>query len=40
MIKLLIVDDHDLVRTGIKRILNDVPGFKVIGHRCLINPVL
>jgi two-component system invasion response regulator UvrY len=28
----LLVDDHELVRTGIKRILNDVRGFKVIGE--------
>ena len=32
MIKLLLVDDHDLVRIGISRILNDVDGFKVIGE--------
>lgn len=28
----MLVDDHELVRTGIKRILNDVRGFKVIGE--------
>ncbi len=32
MINVLLVDDHELVRTGIKRILNDVRGFKVIGE--------
>ena len=32
MIKLLLVDDHDLVRTGIRRILDDVDGFNVIGE--------
>lgn len=32
MINILIVDDHDLVRTGIKKILNDVSGIKVIGE--------
>lgn len=32
MIKLLLVDDHDLVRTGIRRILDDVEEFKVIGE--------
>lgn len=32
MIKLLLVDDHDLVRTGIRRILDDVEGFNVIGE--------
>lgn len=34
MITLLLVDDHDLVRTGIKRILEDVSDFKVIGEAC------
>lgn len=32
MITVLVVDDHDLVRTGIKRILDDVPGIKVVGE--------
>ncbi|MCH9644136.1 MAG: UvrY/SirA/GacA family response regulator transcription factor [Gammaproteobacteria bacterium] len=32
MITILLVDDHDLVRTGIKRVLDDVPGLKVIGE--------
>lgn len=32
MINVLIVDDHDLVRTGIKRILDDVTGIKVIAE--------
>ena len=32
MINILLVDDHDLVRTGIKRILDDVRGFKVVGE--------
>ena len=32
MINALLVDDHELVRTGIKRILDDVRGFKVIGE--------
>ena len=32
MINVLLVDDHELVRTGIKRILDDVRGFKVIGE--------
>ncbi len=31
MVKLLIVDDHDLVRTGMSRILDDVEGFTVVG---------
>jgi two-component system invasion response regulator UvrY len=30
VIKILLVDDHELVRTGISRILNDVKDFKVI----------
>jgi two-component system invasion response regulator UvrY len=29
MISVLIVDDHELVRTGIRRVLDDVPGIKV-----------
>ena len=28
----MIVDDHDLVRTGIRRILDDVSGIKVVGE--------
>lgn len=32
MVKLLLVDDHDLVRTGIRRILDDVEGFNVIAE--------
>ncbi len=32
MIKVLLVDDHPLVRTGIKRLLQDVPGMKVVGE--------
>lgn len=32
MIKVLLVDDHDLVRTGIRRILEDVKGIKVISE--------
>lgn len=32
MIHVLLVDDHELVRTGIKRILNDTRGMKVIGE--------
>ncbi|WP_159821108.1 UvrY/SirA/GacA family response regulator transcription factor [Colwellia sp. 20A7] len=30
MINILLVDDHELVRTGINKILNEVKGFKVI----------
>lgn len=32
MIRVLLVDDHELVRIGIKRLLQDVQGFKVIGE--------
>ena len=32
MIKVLLVDDHELVRLGIKRLLQDVSGLKVIGE--------
>lgn len=32
VINILIVDDHDLVRAGIKRILDDVSGMKVIAE--------
>ena len=31
MIKVVVVDDHDLVRTGILRLLDDANGIKVIG---------
>ena len=32
MIKILLVDDHDLVRNGIKRILEDVKDFEVVAQ--------
>lgn len=32
MVKILIVDDHDLMRMGLVRILNDVEGFSVVGE--------
>ena len=32
MINVVLVDDHKLVRTGIRRILEDAPGIKVIGE--------
>lgn len=32
MINIVLVDDHDLVRTGIKRLLHDTPGIKVVGE--------
>jgi len=34
MIKVMVVDDHDLVRTGISRMLEDVNGIDVIGEAC------
>ncbi|MCU7835494.1 MAG: UvrY/SirA/GacA family response regulator transcription factor [gamma proteobacterium symbiont of Taylorina sp.] len=32
MITVLLVDDHDLVRTGIRRLLDDIKGLEVIGE--------
>lgn len=32
MIKVLLVDDHELVRMGIKRLLQDAQGIKVVGE--------
>lgn len=32
MIKVFVVDDHDLVRTGITRMLDDVNGLEVVGE--------
>ena len=32
MINILLVDDHELVRTGISRIIDDFRGMKVIGE--------
>ncbi len=32
MIKILVVDDHDLVRMGLSRILDDVEGLSVVGE--------
>ncbi|MGG2397139.1 UvrY/SirA/GacA family response regulator transcription factor [Pseudomonas sp. SH1-B] len=34
MIKVLVVDDHDLVRTGISRMLADIDGLLVVGEAC------
>ena len=31
MIKIIVIDDHDLVRTGLSRILEDVENFSVVG---------
>ena len=32
MTKLMLVDDHDLVRTGIKRLLEDHPNIEIVGE--------
>ena len=32
MTKILVVDDHDLVRTGIMRMLADIDGFQIVGE--------
>jgi two-component system invasion response regulator UvrY len=32
LIKVLLVDDHELVRIGIKRLLQDITGIKVVGE--------
>lgn len=32
MTKILVVDDHDLVRMGLARMLDDVPGFETLGE--------
>jgi len=32
LIKVLLVDDHELIRNGIKRLLQDVAGIKVVGE--------
>ncbi len=34
MIRLLIADDHDLVRTGLSRMLSDVDGLLIVGEAC------
>jgi two-component system invasion response regulator UvrY len=32
LIKVLLVDDHELVRTGLRRILSDIEGIQIIGE--------
>lgn len=32
MIQIMLVDDHELVRSGIAKILNETPGFKVVAE--------
>jgi two-component system, NarL family, invasion response regulator UvrY len=34
LIKVLVVDDHDLVRAGISRMLSDEDGIEVVGEAC------
>ncbi|NIP72041.1 MAG: UvrY/SirA/GacA family response regulator transcription factor [Gammaproteobacteria bacterium] len=34
MINVLLVDDHELVRTGVRRLLDDTRGIKVIAEAC------
>ncbi len=34
LIKILVVEDHELIRIGIKRLLQDVTGLKVVGEAC------
>ncbi|MDU4999419.1 MAG: UvrY/SirA/GacA family response regulator transcription factor [Enterobacteriaceae bacterium] len=34
MINVLLVDDHELVRAGIRRILEDIKGIKISGEAC------
>jgi len=34
LIKVLVVDDHDLVRAGISRMLSDETGIEVVGEAC------
>ena len=34
LINVLLVDDHELVRAGIRRILEDIKGIKVVGEAC------
>jgi two-component system invasion response regulator UvrY len=34
LINVLLVDDHELVRAGIRRILEDIKGIKVAGEAC------
>ena len=34
MIRVLIADDHDLVRTGLSRMLSDIQGLTIVGEAC------
>lgn len=32
MVKIVLIDDHDIVRTGIGKIINEVPDFEIVGE--------
>lgn len=34
MIKIMLVDDHELVRTGVRRLLEDNPDLEIVGEAC------
>ncbi len=34
MVKIMLVDDHDLVRTGVRRLLEDNPDLEIVGEAC------
>ena len=34
MIRIMLVDDHELVRTGVRRLLEDNPDLKIVGEAC------
>lgn len=34
MTKIMLVDDHDLVRTGVRRLLEDNPDLEIVGEAC------
>jgi len=34
MIKVVIADDHDVIREGVKRILADTPDIRVVAEAC------
>ncbi len=36
MIQLLLVDDHDLVRSGLRRLLEEEPDFHIVGEAVLV----
>ena len=32
--KLLLVDDHSLIRAGVRALVSDIPGYTVVGEAC------